>query len=131
MKLSTPQQKLKLFKKVTNIKLGDYFYNPRYNGLHTIKKINPDEGTITLSGCCRFYDDARTTITRYTVPISYIHELIPVNMLDRASNDFLEETELGVNYSVWSVKPQPNENEYLRLCDYFFEDPRIIKKFHE
>jgi len=64
------------------------YYNSEYNGFHVLYKIS--DGLATISGCCNFIEDTRTTITRAIVNEQYLKKLIVVDALHLEQHDFIQ-----------------------------------------
>lgn len=96
------------------LEVGDILYNPKYNGFHQLRKINPDN-TLIISGCCNFIDDSKTTTCIYKVKVDYIMELKPVYKIHK----FME---FNTMVNAWKSKNSLGNKYYL-----FYQDPCIIK----
>lgn len=99
------------------LKVGDVMYNPEYNGLHEIRKLQ--QATAVISGCCEYFNDTKTVITEKLVPIGYIlNNLIPIQ---KCEGLHLVMCPAVGTYRVREVKPAYK----------FYKDPRIIKAWNK
>lgn len=95
------------------LEVDDTLYNPKYNGFHQLRGINPD-GTVIISECCDFVADSKTTISNHKVKVDYLERLKPVYKVHK----FMRYSE---NVGAWRVKDSNGHKSYL-----FYKDINVM-----
>lgn len=106
-----------------NHKLAVY-YVPEYNGLVVVHSENSDTGTVTIGGCCNFYDDAYTNITRHVISKENLEGWVRLNKRKLHTYDIIKPYELIGTYT-YRVCKNKQEKSYL-----FYKDKCVLETHH-
>jgi hypothetical protein len=99
-----------------SVEVGEVYYVPKYGGLIHVKHV--DQKLITIGGCCKYYNDCMTNITRNVVTNDFFKDLILIN-------DIPTSLKISKSTGTYCVK-DVDDNTHL-----FYNDSRILKKWEE
>lgn len=103
------------------------YYNSEYNGLFVVHSYNGK--TAIVGSCCKFYNDAYTSIGRYEIPVEMLGEWLRLDKDKIESYPFLMVDDMVDALCVADL-PLNGISYDIKRAEWY-ENPKIIRMWYE